>query len=384
MLHISRFNLSPAVATSRRLASDNPGDWVASSTSPAPAGDLSLGFNAGPNNSTVGGMWPSAARHVNCGLPPEFFFVAPASSFHHQHQTPAAGFDPQPLPVSSAMVGVIPLLTAAAADESGARGSMQLWQNPPGLNPPPPSSAYLVKPVALEHATLLQAAAAGGDSNTGRPSPSLGGPATCQDCGNQAKKDCPHRRCRTCCKSRGYDCATHVKSTWVPAARRRERQLLGCSSQSTSGTKKPRLGGASQTTSHTSTSNTTPPRSFDTTSSHQQGVDASCLKGSALPGQVRAPALFKCVRVTAVDDGEDEYAYQAIVRIGGHVFKGFLYDQGVDGGDALPNLSELHLGGGGTSSPPVNPEPSDQMYGGSGTGGHLGGGSSYGIGNPIN
>lgn len=46
----------------------------------------------------------------------------------------------------------------------------------------------------------------------------------CQDCGNQAKKDCEHMRCRTCCKSRGYPCHTHVKSTWVPAAKRRERQ----------------------------------------------------------------------------------------------------------------------------------------------------------------
>lgn len=51
-----------------------------------------------------------------------------------------------------------------------------------------------------------------------------GGGISCQDCGNQAKKDCPHMRCRTCCKSRGFDCQTHVKSTWVPAAKRRERQ----------------------------------------------------------------------------------------------------------------------------------------------------------------
>lgn len=50
------------------------------------------------------------------------------------------------------------------------------------------------------------------------------GSMNCQDCGNQAKKDCPHMRCRTCCKSRGFDCQTHVKSTWVPAAKRRERQ----------------------------------------------------------------------------------------------------------------------------------------------------------------
>lgn len=51
-----------------------------------------------------------------------------------------------------------------------------------------------------------------------------GGGISCQDCGNQAKKDCPHMRCRTCCKSRGFQCQTHVKSTWVPASKRRERQ----------------------------------------------------------------------------------------------------------------------------------------------------------------
>lgn len=51
-----------------------------------------------------------------------------------------------------------------------------------------------------------------------------GGGMNCQDCGNQAKKDCPHLRCRTCCKSRGFQCQTHVKSTWVPASKRRERQ----------------------------------------------------------------------------------------------------------------------------------------------------------------
>lgn len=71
----------------------------------------------------------------------------------------------------------------------------------------------------------------------------------------------------------------------------------------------------------------------------------------ALPGQVRAPAVFKCVRVTAVEDGDDEYAYQAVVNIGGHVFKGFLYDQGVEANrEGFPNLSELHLGGGGSAA----------------------------------
>lgn len=77
-----------------------------------------------------------------------------------------------------------------------------------------------------------------------------------------------------------------------------------------------------------------------------------------LPLQIQAPALFKCVRVTSIDDGEDEYAYQAMVNIRGHMFKGFLYDQGIDNpgeeeytrtrssnNTTLQNLSELHLGG---------------------------------------
>lgn len=102
--------------------------------------------------------------------------------------------------------------------------------------------------------------------------------------------------------------------------------------------------------------------------------------------------MFKCVRVTAVDDGEDEYAYQAVVKIGGHVFKGFLYDQGEEGRDGFPDISELHLGGGGggnggggggrngaSSSSPIL-DPSD-VYAASGGGGFLGG-SSYG--NQIN
>ncbi|EPS60558.1 hypothetical protein M569_14244, partial [Genlisea aurea] len=316
----------------------------------------------------------------------EFFFVAPASSFHSQDAV-AGGFS---APSAAAFsfehsinaVGVIPLLTATpclapppaevhGGDAAGGEGmlgdnsqrgrvGMQLWRHQQSSK----------KPMILEA------------SNSGA------GIATCQDCGNQAKKDCPHRRCRTCCKSRGYDCATHVKSTWVPAARRRERQLMSDgaadaaaaapgSSHSTSGSKKPRLGGGASQTTTTSTSNTTPPRSVDTTiTSNHHGDD--------FPGQVKAPAIFKCVRVTALDDGEDEYAYQAVVKIGGHIFKGFLYDQGRDG---LPNISELYLGGNsggagagkptGTSSSTPVMDPAD-LYGG----GMMGGSSGYG--NHIN
>lgn len=110
---------------------------------------------------------------------------------------------------------------------------------------------------------------------------------------------------------------------------------------------------------------------------------------------MRAPAVFKCVRVTSIEDGEDEYAYQAMVTINGHLFKGFLYDQGPDDGRhaaatsnedstaGVPNISELHLGaasasgatggGGGTSMVPTTAE----LYGGGGQH-HILGGSSYG------
>ncbi|CAA0842342.1 Protein LATERAL ROOT PRIMORDIUM 1 [Striga hermonthica] len=361
-----KLSAASVLASTRRLQVSESGafgDWVASSSTSA--GDLSLGFNAGPPAANTGGIWPSSSSSSR--LPPELFFVspAPAPAPYHGQETAAStiSFDPHPLGI-----GVIPLLTA---------NPYPLGTNEDGLAAARMHD-YLKKATADLHK---------GPSAAVAPPP---GTTSCQDCGNQAKKDCSHGRCRTCCKSRGFNCSTHVKSTWVPAARRRERQLMAVnpttaaaagSSQSTSGApKKPRLAGASQTTtSHTSTSNNNAntPRSFDTSSSHQ---DAGFKE--SLPGQVNAPAVFKCVRVTAVDDGgEDEYAYQAVVRIGGHVFKGFLYDQGFDQGkDVLvPNISDLHLGArnGTSSSSHQLVDPTHDLYGGT-----LIGGSSYG--NPIN
>ncbi|KAE8735538.1 Protein LATERAL ROOT PRIMORDIUM 1 [Hibiscus syriacus] len=425
------------VATTRRqLPSDSGGafaDWSTSSSTAIRAGpdDLSLGFNANaaaaaaavPPGST-NTQWPPSARSVNYGLPPEmgmvglrdFVVVAPASFNHHHHhhhhhhtQDPIMSNDQISGPNASTAlgvgVGVIPLLTTAPClaplnvddpdlfNNNGRNklSGMQLWQN---QNSSPHD--YLKKPSSFPNNNyLIQSSGGvgmGGDASGGSGSSST---TTCHDCGNQAKKGCSHRRCRTCCKSRGFECPNHVKSTWVPAARRRERQLMAAaattagagSSGSTSGAKKPRLiTSQNTTTSHTSTSNTT--RSFDTSSSNQGFKEA-------LPGQVRAPAVFKCVRVTAVEDGDDEFAYQAVVKIGGHVFKGFLYDQGVEGRDGFPNMSELNLGGGaggrgnggdgcgggarsgGSSSPVLDPS---EVY--AATGGCLLGGSSYG--NPIN
>ncbi|MQM10586.1 hypothetical protein Taro_043480 [Colocasia esculenta] len=165
-----------------------------------------------------------------------------------------------------------------------------------------------------------------------------GSTMSCQDCGNQAKKDCMHMRCRTCCKSRGFQCATHVKSTWVPAAKRRERQqqltaamqqqqtqLVIRGSASGSGgsasdhSKRPREVG-------TSLACTRIPATIATTSTTSGGLEAAM----SFPSEVSSPAVFRCVRVSAVDEADDQYAYQTAVSIGGHVFKGILYDQGPD------------------------------------------------------
>lgn len=48
----------------------------------------------------------------------------------------------------------------------------------------------------------------------------------CIGCGNKAKKGCEQKRCRACCRSHGFDCKTHVHSTWVSAAQRREKEQL--------------------------------------------------------------------------------------------------------------------------------------------------------------
>ncbi|KAH9295582.1 hypothetical protein KI387_039170, partial [Taxus chinensis] len=190
---------------------------------------------------------------------------------------------------------------------------------------------------------------------------------TCQDCGNQAKKDCIHMRCRTCCKSRGFDCLTHVKSTWVPAAKRRERQQAEAAALASGHprpkTKRARFVSASNaaTTSHTSTSANTPPRSSDINSTQITHQDLN-FKAS-LPAEIRAEAVFKCVRVTAIEDGEDEYAYQATVKIGGHIFKGVLYDQRVETATMNSSLPELQLGGRSVASTSTMIDPGGGVYG---------------------
>ncbi|KAL5713382.1 hypothetical protein ACHQM5_015462 [Ranunculus cassubicifolius] len=164
---------------------------------------------------------------------------------------------------------------------------------------------------------------------------------SCQDCGNTAKKDCEHMRCRTCCKSRGFQCQTHVKSTWVPASRRRERlqqqqHQLQQQRVVESTTKRPR-----ENLACTLTATATPSRS----NLHSgEGLEVS----QHFPAEVSSPAVFRCVRVSAMDDAEEQFAYQTAVNIGGHVFKGILYDQGPDSSSSTHH--HQHYGHGETSS----------------------------------
>ncbi|KAG2243617.1 hypothetical protein Bca52824_094534 [Brassica carinata] len=170
---------------------------------------------------------------------------------------------------------------------------------------------------------------------------------SCRDCGNQAKKDCTHMRCRTCCKSRGFDCSTHVRSTWIPVARRRERQQQ--LHMSTSGG-----GGSSIPKRHMDT--TLPGTSSSRLPSDSAGLETG---KASFPPEVSSDALFRCVKMSGADDGGDgQYAYQTTVNIGGHLFKGILYDQGpessyMSGGSGGSDHHSSSAGGGNTFNTPA-------------------------------
>ncbi|KAJ8772781.1 hypothetical protein K2173_027958 [Erythroxylum novogranatense] len=142
-----------------------------------------------------------------------------------------------------------------------------------------------------------------------------GGGMNCQDCGNQAKKDCSHLRCRTCCKSRGFQCQTHVKSTWVPAGKRRERQQHQQQQEQ-------QFRGGEHPKRQRENRNANPSLTCTT----------SGLELGQFPPQLSSPATFRCVKVSSMEDADDQLAYQTAVHIGGHVFKGILYDHGPDSG----------------------------------------------------
>eukprot|EP00249_Psilotum_nudum_P034558 c53740_g1_i1 orf=392-1165(+) len=201
-------------------------------------------------------------------------------------------------------------------------------------------------PVEVAHETqqlLLQNSVS--VSQTARP-----GPRACQECGNQAKKDCRNMRCRTCCKSRGFDCPTHVKSTWVPASKRREKQqsqmAATVAGQFIPKPKRSRslafATGTNAENYHTSTFTGLPGNS-DFHASHIRQQEIQDRRN--LPSEVMAHAHFKCVHVTGLEDQKDEYAYQVVVNIEGHVFKGILYDQGLDQGTGPSCTADLEFSG---------------------------------------
>ncbi|KAL0391485.1 UNVERIFIED_CONTAM: protein SHORT INTERNODES [Sesamum latifolium] len=178
-------------------------------------------------------------------------------------------------------------------------------------------------------------------------SSSGGGGISCQDCGNQAKKDCSHMRCRTCCKSRGFQCQTHVKSTWVPAAERRKRQQRLTALQQNQQQER------QETQQQTHRDHSTGKRQRENPSASNSLVctriptSTSGLELGNFPSEVSSDAVFRCVRVSSVDDAEDQLAYHTAVNIGGHVFKGILYDQGTQ---SQYMAAETSSGGGSVSA----------------------------------
>ncbi|CAI9286703.1 unnamed protein product [Lactuca saligna] len=121
----------------------------------------------------------------------------------------------------------------------------------------------------------------------------------CLDCGNKAKKDCLYYRCRSCCKGHGFNCQTHVKSTWVPVS---TRQI------------------------HVRNSTTT-----STIEQQQMNLSSSSGIGGHFPMEVNGESTFTCVRVATTsreNEVVDQYAYETSINIGGRIFRGILYDQG--------------------------------------------------------
>lgn len=93
-------------------------------------------------------------------------------------------------------------------------------------------------------------------------------------------------------------------------------------------------------------------------------IELGLEEGEDLPGEVSFPAVFRCVRVSSMDNVVDQYAYQTSVSIGGHVFTGILYDQGPE---AAENVGQFVGSGGGGSTVGLLQNQAAPSYGGGGT-----------------
>ncbi|XP_076929296.1 protein SHI RELATED SEQUENCE 3-like [Bidens hawaiensis] len=131
----------------------------------------------------------------------------------------------------------------------------------------------------------------------------------CLDCGNKAKKDCLYYRCRSCCKGHGFQCQTHIKSTWVPIS---TRQVV-----------------------RTAAAMVGPSHQYQHQQQEQQQLRISSPSlsgfGGRFPPELSGEAMFTRVRVATTSEENvcvDQYAYETTINIGGRVFRGILYDQG--------------------------------------------------------
>ncbi|KAK7343112.1 hypothetical protein VNO80_26075 [Phaseolus coccineus] len=299
----------------------------------------------------------------------DLVFIAPTASqlHHHQHQHqhhhPISGEHhpnlPLPSPASlSVGLGIFPLLTVPHTNDVHDQ-VQDCANNNNNTNATNHNTNYWnlkmcgVSEVNSTRKGVMNVQDEGRSNKHVMETEESGEFRVCQDCGNRAKRDCSYKRCRTCCKGRGFDCNTHVKSTWVPASLRRSGGNSGSDGNGDGdgdggASKRLRTIGSSKNaaaTSLSSTSNATPTKSFSLdTSSCQQDAGFK----QSLPRHVRAPAVFRCHRVSAIGSGEDEIAYLATVHISGHVFKGFLYDHGADARNDVPSISELQLGNNGS------------------------------------
>ncbi|XP_052195245.1 protein SHI RELATED SEQUENCE 1-like [Diospyros lotus] len=213
----------------------------------------------------------------------------------------------------------------------------ELWQPPPPQPPQHQHPDHLQRHHAFQYLYSSAAGLAVGPSRTSlnisddsSRSALLavsggggGGGISCQDCGNQAKKDCSHMRCRTCCKSRGFQCQTHVKSTWVPASKRRERQQQLAALQQQQQQQQLELHNRENPKRQRENNPSASSLACSLLPSNSSGLEVG-----NFPPKVNTQAVFRCVRVRSIDDAEDQYAYQTAVNIGGHVFEGILMDQG--------------------------------------------------------
>nr|XP_011458269.1 PREDICTED: protein SHI RELATED SEQUENCE 1 isoform X1 [Fragaria vesca subsp. vesca] len=158
----------------------------------------------------------------------------------------------------------------------------------------------------------------------------MGSRSRCEDCGNKAKKECVYMRCRTCCKNKGFQCQTHVKSTWVPLYK---RSLLHEQQHSYDDYHQQQRLAVDQ--GHVFINPSKRLRQHNPCSSSavnlsMEGLDRDHQEANNFPAEVNTMAKFQGVRVSSMDDmvDLDQYAYQTSVTIGGHVFRGILYDQG--------------------------------------------------------